>query len=121
VEAAMEISEIQDRIAAMLSSDKMRYLWDTILEGASPPDYAYKLNNVHVDKRDIWLDVSEEIFSFKNLAFQFEVQRASSDTKSGGNEQISRQLSGSGVFRIKEGGRDIRIKNVAINERLDFS
>jgi len=116
----MDINDIRERISDKLSSVETHELWGDILQDTTPGNYGFEVDSVSVEKKDIWVDVPERTFTFKNLDLHFFARLVASNLRDGYDQNFGFDLSGSGTFRFEKGNEDIEIERVDINEDLDL-
>jgi hypothetical protein len=116
----MDINEIRDAICDNLSSVDGHSLWDDILEGTSPANYGFEVECVSVERNDIWVDVPNRTFTFKNLHLTFSARLGGSNLNNGYDEEFHFKLSGSGSFVFTTGSQSIEVEHVSIGEDEDL-
>jgi len=116
----MDIDDIRESISNNLSSVETHELWGDILQETNPANYGFEVDYVSVEKKDIWVDVPNRTFTFKNLELQFSARLGASNLRAGYDQDFQFKLSGSGTFSFKEGSRDIEIERIDIGENEDL-
>jgi len=100
----MDINDIRTSISNKLYSVETHELWDDILQETSPANYGFEVDVVSVDKQDVWVDVPNRTFTFKNLDLSFSVRLGASNDRDGYDEDFQFKLSGSGTFSFDKAG-----------------
>jgi len=116
----MDIDDIRESISEKLSSVETHELWGDILQETNPANYGFEVDYVSVEKKDIWVDVPNRTFTFKNLELQFSARLAASNLRDGYDEDFKFKLSGSGTFDFKKGSQDIEVERIDISENDDL-
>lgn len=116
----MDINKIRECISDKLSSVVTHELWGDILQETSPGNYGFEVDSVSVGKNDIWVEIPERTFSFKNLNLQFSARLGASNERDGYDENFEFILSGSGTFSFEKGSQDINVEGVVIKEDLEL-
>ena len=114
----MHINEIQDGICKNLGSIDSHSLWDDLLQETNPANYGYEVDSVWVQRNDIWVDVPNRTFTFKNLHLSFSARLAG--TKDGYDQDFQFKLSGSGSFEFGEGIQGIRVSHIDLDDDQDL-
>jgi len=114
----MHINEIQDGICKNLGSIDSHSLWDDLLQETNPANYGYEVDSVWVQRGDIWVDVPNRAFTFKNLCLRFSARLAG--TRDGYDQGFQFTLSGSGSFEFVEGSQVIRVAHIDLDEGQDL-
>jgi hypothetical protein len=114
----MHIDEIRDCICEYLGSIDGYSLWDDLLQETNPANYGYEVGSVLVQRNDIWVDVPNRTFTFKNLHLSFSARMAG--TKGGYDQGFQFKLSGSGSFEFGEGSQGIRVAHIDLDEGQDL-
>jgi hypothetical protein len=116
----MDINDIRTSISDNFSSFETHELWEDILQETNPANYGFEVDDVSVDKKDIWVDVPNRTFTFQNLYLSFSVRLGASNDRDGYDEDFQFNLSGSGTFRFDKGSQVIKIERININENKDL-
>ena len=116
----MDINDIRESISDNLSSVMTHELWDDILQETNPANYGFEVDYVSVEKNDIWVDVPNLTFTFKNLELQFSARLVASNLRDGYDKDFKFKLSGTGKFVFKKGSQDIEIEKIDISENEDL-
>jgi hypothetical protein len=116
----MDINDIRTSISDKFSSVVAYELWEDIMQETNPANYGFEIDDVSVDKKDIWVDVPNRTFTFQNLYLSFSVRLGASNDRDGYDENFQFNLSGSGTFSFEKGGRDIKIERINRNEDLEL-
>jgi len=116
----MDINDIRVSISDSLSSVQTHELWGDILQETNPANYGFEVDYVSVEKKDIWVDVPNRTFTFKDIELQFSARLGASNLRDGYDEDFQFKLSGLGTFSFKKGSRDIEIERIDISENEDL-
>ena len=116
----MHLDEIRDGICESLGSVKGDSLWDNILQETCPANYGFEVASVIADRNDIWVDVPNLTFTFKNLRLSFSARLGGSNLKSGYDQTFHFKLSGSGSFIFKNGSQSIQVEKIDMDEGFDL-
>ena len=113
----MKISEINDEIATGVCAAYSR--WLEILENTTPGHYGVNDCDVDVHPKDIYSDVPNGCFTFKNATLSFSVRLGGSSDESGFDVKCKKVVSGEGSFKF-ENAKKIKVLDFSINEELDI-
>ena len=116
----MEIDLIREKLADRLCSADECINWMNLLDDTSPGNYGVEDVDVHVTMKDVWVDIPKRSFEFKNANLSFSARLGGSSDKNGYDEKFSKVVSGSGMFDFSKAGKDIEIKEFAINESIEL-
>jgi hypothetical protein len=116
----MSIDEIRDGICDSLCSIEGHNLWDKILEETYPANYGFEVESVVVKRNDIWVDVPERTFTFKNLHMTFSARLGGSNQDDGYDEDFHFEFTGSGSFIFKKNKESIQVKHIDLYENQDL-
>jgi len=111
----MEIDTIREKIADALCSPEACAEWNEILEETSPGHYGINDTDVYAEMKDIWVDVPNRTFEFKNTSLSLNLRLMASSDKEGMDENFTKTVSGSGKFDFTPGGSDVVISDFTIN------
>ena len=115
----MSIDEIREKLAEELSSPETCVIWiDDILYDTTPGHYGIEDLHVSVAMKDIWVDIPQRTFTFKNVDLSFSARLGGSSDKNGYDESFEIRVSGEGEFSFS--GSIVEITNFSINEDLDL-
>jgi len=115
----MEIGKIRELIADKLDSDSAE-IWLGILDDTNPGHYGIQELECQITENNIWVDVPNRSFSFKNASFTFTARLGGSSERNGYDQSFTFTVSGAGSFDFSVGGKDIDIKDFNINEELNL-
>tara|TARA_Y100000114_G_scaffold156111_1_gene182132 strand:+ start:21801 stop:22385 length:585 start_codon:yes stop_codon:yes gene_type:complete len=112
--STMHIDEIRELLA-----EKITYhtAWDQKLDDTEPGHYGINSSEVEISSEDIFVNIPQRRFEFKNAQFNFEVNLMSS--KDGITHQDLRIASGEGSFEFVN-NREISIEELLIEVDLDL-
>ncbi len=113
----MEIDDIRKEIAQKLSSDEYSS-WVSLLDDSSPGHYGVEDLDVDIDYSDIFVDIPNRTFTFKNVGFSFTLQIGSSNNRDGYVDKFNRVVSGNGGFSLKEQSYSERTYFKIINKKI---
>lgn len=116
----MDINQMRERISESFCSIEGHELWNDILQDTSPNNYGFEVDYVDVAMNDIWVDIPNRTFTFKDLTLQFTAQMGASNPEHGYSEDFEFTLSGEGHFEFKAGGQGLEINSICVNETLDL-
>lgn len=116
----MSIDKIRDGICDSLCSIEGHNLWDEILEETCPANYGFEVESVVVKQNDIWVDVPERTFTFKNLHITFSARLGGSNLDDGYDENFHFEFTGSGSFIFTKSKQSIQVKNIDLGENQDL-
>jgi hypothetical protein len=116
----MDIDLIREKLADKLCSAEENINWIDILQDTSPGNYGVEDVYVDVSMKDVWVDIPERTFSFKNTNLSFSARLGGSSDKSGYDETFKKIVSGNGKFDFATAGKDIKIINFFINEDIEL-
>lgn len=116
----MEINVIREKLVDKLTTSDINDKWIDILQNTNPGNYGVENIEISVDFNDIWVDVPEKTFSFKNAELIFSARLGGSSDKNGYDANFKIEISGSGQFEFTNKSKDVNIVYFSINEHLDL-
>ena len=75
----MEIDKLREKIAEKLNWGDALIKWIDILQDTNPANYGVEDIDVYVDYKDIWVDIPDKNFTFKNASVSFSARLVSSN------------------------------------------
>jgi len=114
----MKIDLIRDKLVDSLCSADACINWINLLDDTNPGHYGVEDVDVDVSMKDIWVDIPEKSFKFKNANLSFCARLVGS--KNGYYQTFSKVVSGYGKFNFAKSGKDIEIKEFEINESIEL-
>lgn len=109
----MNIDQIRIALADKISSHSE---WHDVLEQSEPGHYGIIDSEVNITKDNIWVDIPNRTFTFKEVDFNFKLQMMSSND--GIEDDFSRITGGSGMFQMN--GNNVVIEEMKIEIDLDL-
>jgi len=113
----MDIDIIREKVANKISENHEE--WSDVLNDANPGHYGASYWEVEVNPNDIWVDIPNRTYTFKNAQFSFTVRLGESG-KDGMDMDFSKVASGKGKFDFSNDGNDIELKELEIDVDLDL-
>jgi hypothetical protein len=112
------LDEIKEQIARSLDAycDEQ---WFSILDNTTPGHYGVENLSFRLASKDLWVDVPQKAFFFKNGARSFSARLGSSREEDGLDINFSKLVPGLGTFDFNASG-DITIADLEINEKIDL-
>ena len=114
----MSIDEIRDKLSIAIADDSEA--WLSSLDETEPGHYGVEDWEVLITKDDIWVEVQERSFTFKNARFNFALRIGSSNDEDGYVESFKRVVSGSGTFEFAANGKDITVTDLDLEYDLSL-
>jgi len=111
----MDIEKIREKLAIEIAQSEE---WVDKLNNSSPGHYGVGEWDVAISNDNIWVDIPQRIFSFKNVTFDFEAQLGGSNEDDGFQTSFSRVASGQGVFAFS--GNEVTIEELSVEFNLDL-
>jgi len=116
----MEINVIREKLVDELNSSDSYDKWIDILQDTNPGNYGVEDVEISVNYTDIWVDIPEKTFTFKNAELIFTARLGGSSDESGYDANFRIAISGNGQFEFTNKSQDIKIVDFSINEQLDL-
>jgi hypothetical protein len=115
---SMTIDEIKEQIATSLDAccDEQ---WFSILDHTTPGHYGVEDLSFRLASKDLWIDVPQKAFYFKNGTLSFSARLGSSREEDAIDINHSQLVSGLGTFDFDASG-DITVGDLEINEEIDL-
>lgn len=112
----MTIDEIRDRLATSLYHHQR---WLDVLDDTNPGHYGVADVECEVALTDIWVNIPEKTFSFKNATLSFSARMLGSSDSDGIDMDFEKVVSGVGTFEFL-GATELSVVEFKINEPLDL-
>lgn len=112
----MTIPEMQELLAEKISSDYTS--WNEIVADTTPGHYGADDIEIELNPNDIWVDIPNRTFSFKNANVSFTARLGGSSDDDGHDMPFDTILAGNGVFEFSANGSDIDIKEILVPEEI---
>jgi hypothetical protein len=116
----MEINLIREKLTEIICSDELFDNWVNILQHTNPGNYGVEDIRINVDYRNIWVNIQERTFTFKNAEILFSARLGGSNEKNGYDANFNKEISGQGQFEFVKNSDDLIITEIEINEPLDL-
>tara|TARA_R110001606_G_scaffold353410_1_gene503949 strand:+ start:275 stop:622 length:348 start_codon:yes stop_codon:yes gene_type:complete len=113
----MTIDEIRDKLAENISQN--HETWGDLLSDTNPGNYGSSYWEIELKPTDIFVDIPNRTYTFKNAQFSFTV-RIGESGKDGVDMDFSKQAKGKGEFDFSNDGKDVVIKEMEIDVDLDL-
>lgn len=114
----MTIDEMREGIAIAMNT-RCAEQWFSILDNTDPGHYGAEIPEFAIDITDIWVNVQERTFTFKQGTLSFGCRLGSSREEDGVDMDFSLPVSGEGEFRFSD-ARTVEVVRFSINESLDL-
>jgi len=111
----MHADIIKEKLAELISSNEE---WLDILNNTSPGHYGVENWDVTIYPNDVWLNIPERTFTFRQVEFSFELVLGGSND--GFNQDFSKLVNGNGTFRFTADNSDIEIEEMDLEMDLDL-
>jgi hypothetical protein len=109
----MGIDEIRQQLANKIGNSPE---WIDKLNESEPGHYGVIDSEVNITKDNIWVNIPEGTFTFKNATYNFKLQMMASTD--GIEDSFSKEANGSGSFRIK--GNAVLVDELTLAFELDL-
>jgi len=116
----MEINLIREKLTDIICSNELHDNWVNILQNTNPGNYGVEDIEVNMDSKNIWVDIPERNFTFKNAEISFSARLGGSNERNGYDANFSKKISGHGQFEFIKNSSDLKITKIEINETLDL-
>jgi len=116
----MEINLIREKLTDIIYSNELFDKWVNILQHTNPGNYGVEDIQVNIDSKNIWVNIQERTFTFKNAEISFSARLGESNEKNGYDANFRKKISGQGQFEFVRNSEDLRITEIEINESLDL-
>ena len=116
----MDIDTIRTKLAEKLSSPEKCIDWMSLLDETNPGHYGVEDVEIGISFEDIWADVPQQTFTFKNTKLSFSARLGGSSDRNGSDQSFKLTVSGSGGFRFIDSNQQLDIDEFSINEHLDL-
>jgi hypothetical protein len=113
----MTIDSIREKLAIKIASSQE---WIDKLNDTNPGHYGVEDWDVIVMSDNIWVDIPNKTFTFKQVQFDFQVMIGSSNSEDGLAMSFSRIAKGEGVFRFSANGNDVELEEMDVDFDLDL-
>ncbi|MGK7390616.1 MAG: hypothetical protein ACNS60_09695 [Candidatus Cyclobacteriaceae bacterium M2_1C_046] len=107
----MELDEIREKLAIKISQQPE--VWDHELTDTNPNNYGASYWHVDLDYNNLYVDIPNKTFNFKDALFQFTV-RLGASKKDGFDQTFTKFASGKGEFEFENGNNDVKIKQLGV-------
>ena len=116
----MEINLMREKLTDIICSNELFDNWVNILQYTNPGNYGVEDIQINVDSKNIWVNIQERTFTFKNAEISFSARLGGSNEKNGYDANFNKNLSGKGQFEFVRNSEKLRITEIEINESLDL-
>ncbi len=116
----MEIKLIREKLTDIICSDELHDNWVNILQHTNPGNYGVEDIEICMDPNNIWVNIPERNFTFKNAEISFSARLGGSSEKNGYDANFSKTISGQGQFEFVQNSNDLKFTEIKINESLDL-
>lgn len=113
----MDIETIRELLSISISENEE---WANVLNDTEPGHYGVIDWEVELYSKDIWVNIQERTFTFKDANFNFTVQLGSSNEDDGFKMPCFRVASGEGTFEFTNSNNSIKVSNIEIKVDLDL-
>lgn len=113
----MKIDQIREALANSISSSEE---WINQLDESNPGHYGVEDWDVNLSLEDIWVNIPQKTFTFKNAFFNFELLLGSSNYADGFKMGFSRVAIGNGRFDFSTENDGVKIEEIIIEFDLDL-
>ncbi len=107
----MEINKIRETLSDLVANH--HDFWLEALQDTSPAHYGINDWDVCVYPKDIWVDIPNRSFKFKNATFTFDIRLGESG-EDGADSNFEEQVSGYGIFDFLP-NEDIQINELFLD------
>jgi len=112
----MNIPEIREQITIEIANHDE---WDKLLSETNPGHYGVDYWEVEVYDQDLWVDLKNKTFSFKNASLNATVVLGGSKGDMSFTENFSTTVSGKGTFEFA-GSDKIQIDELSVEGDMDL-
>lgn len=113
----MLLEEIQEQLAEIISYDER---WVNKLDDSTPGHYGVEDWDIQISDDDIWVDIPNRKFSFKNAQFSFKLRLGGSSDDDSIKDSFSKPANGHGTFEFTKDGKGIELHDLEIDFELDL-
>ena len=111
------LDEIRDQIVSSMNMNSDE-IWWKILDDTNPAHYGVEDISFYVDINDVWVNVPERTFTFKEGSLSFYARLGASKGDHSADMKFTLLLSGEGEFEFKNG--EAAATNFRVNGNFDL-
>lgn len=115
----MKIETVREILASKIPLNEE---WIDKLNNSEPGHYGVEDWDVNLSHDDIWVDMQQKTFSFKNAQFEFTLMIGGSNPENGSEMSFTKEATGKGTFDFigPSPKNDVEVEDLELNFDLDL-